>query len=256
MNDPHIEALHYSVRHADYVDYDNAGPLSHDTPGFTVRIENGRAEITMKSHYATVEAARSEVEPFLRGWELMAALRSRPGEFEFAYDRPTIVDRNPLAGADTDPVRLTIDHPLLGETSKPHAANSKYPDPPAVAFGRDAAVDLMFDRFRRYRAGNSTLPDAANFCLTTLELSSGGRKAAAARYGVAMPILNKLGELAANKGGNEARKASGAEAAFSAAERQWLEEAMNRVIYRAAEIAGGPSANLPQITMADLPSLP
>jgi hypothetical protein len=66
----------------------------------------------------------------------------------------------------------------------------------------------------------------------TLELNSGGRKAAAGQYGVAMPILKKLGDLAANKGGNEARKASGAGAAFSAAERQWLEEAMKRLISR------------------------
>jgi hypothetical protein len=99
MNDPHIEALHYSVRHAGDVDYDKANPLDHDTPGFTVRIENLRAEVRMKSHHATVEAASAEVEPFLRAWELTAALQFRPGDFEFAYDRATIVDRNPTPGA-------------------------------------------------------------------------------------------------------------------------------------------------------------
>jgi hypothetical protein len=91
--------------------------------------------------------------------------------------------------------------------------------------------------------------------LTALEINAGGRKAAARRYGVAAPILSKLGDLAANKGGNEARKASGAEVEFNPAERQWLEETMKRLILRAGEVAGNPSASLPQIRMADLPPL-
>jgi len=114
----------------------------------------------------------------------------------------------------------------------------------------------MFDRFCRYHAGRTTLPDAANFCLPALELNAGGRKAAAGRYSVDMPILGKLGDLAANKGGAEARKADGAGAEFTPAEQQWLEETIKRLIRRAAEVAGGPSAPLPQITMACLPPLP
>ena len=114
----------------------------------------------------------------------------------------------------------------------------------------------MFDRFCRYHAGRTTLPDAANFCLTALELNAGGRKAAAGRYSVDMPILGKLGDLAANKGGAEARKADGAGAEFTPAEQQWLEETIKHLIRRAAEVAGGPSAPLRQMTMACLPPLP
>jgi hypothetical protein len=73
---------------------------------------------------------------------------------------------------------------------------------------------------------------------------------------VSKKVLNKVSELAAERGGNEARKAKGAEAEFTAAEREWLEETMKRLIFRAAEIAGGPPAPLPHITMADLPRLP
>jgi hypothetical protein len=40
-------------------------------------------------------------------------------------------------------------------------------------------------------------------------------------------VLNKVGELAGEKGGTEARKAKGAETEFTAAERQWLEELSN-----------------------------
>ena len=88
-----------------------------------------------------------------------------------------------------------------------------------------------------------------------LETSAGGRRYAGTRYGFAKAVLDKLGELAASKGGNEARKAVGAHAPFAPAERHWLEETMKRGILRAGEVAGDPSAAHPQITMANLPPL-
>jgi hypothetical protein len=90
-----------------------------------------------------------------------------------------------------------------------------------------------------------------------LELNSGRRrKGAASRYAVDRLILKKIGELAATKGGDSARKAQGANIPYTAAERHWLEVTMQRLILRAAEVAGDPSQNFAQITMADLPSLP
>jgi hypothetical protein len=167
MNDPHIEALHYSVRHAEDVDYDKARPLSHDTPGFTVRVENGHAEVTMKSHHSSVETARSEVEPFLRAWELTAALQFRPGDFEFVYHRATIIDRNPTPEGIL--FAALGDFAATADVFQAHVERSKYPGPPPVRFGRDATVEMMFDRFRLYLAGCTTLGDAANYCLTVLE---------------------------------------------------------------------------------------
>jgi hypothetical protein len=92
MNDPHIQTLHYSIGHADDVDYNKAHPISHDTPSFTVNIEDGRCEVTLKTHSATVAAARAEVEPFLRAWELTAALQFRPGDFELRDEHHWLQD--------------------------------------------------------------------------------------------------------------------------------------------------------------------
>jgi|SRR6266496_4053921 len=255
MNDPHIVALHYRVMHEEYVDYEKAHALTHDEAGFAVRVEDGRAEITMKSHYATVDDARTEVEPFLRAWELTAALQFGPGEFRFAYDRATIIDRNPTPGA-TIHAAVGIDLGSATATATAHIGRSKYPAPP-VGIARDVAVELMFERYCRYRAGGTTLADAANFCLTVLKTSAAGgrRRDAGTRYAVAKAVLSKLGDLAANKGGNEARKAGGAHAAYTAAERHWLEETIKRIILRAGEVACDPSAARPQIAMTDLPSL-
>jgi hypothetical protein len=221
-----------------------------------VRIEDGRAEVTMRSHHATVEAARAEVEPFLRAWELTAALEFGPGEFELAYDRAKIIDRRPAAAQVAIQVADAALFAVTTTSAIAHIGRSKYPDPPPAGIRRDANVDLMFDRFRRYRAGTTTLADAANFCLTVLQLTARGRPAVARCYGIREKVLRKLGDLAANKGGNEARKANGAKAEFTPVERQWLEEAIKHLIWRAAEVAGNPPAPLRQITMADLPPLP
>jgi hypothetical protein len=251
MNDPHVAALHYTVGHADHVVYDNAQPLTYDTPGFTVQVENGRAVVTMKTHHATEEAARAEIEPFLRAWELSAALKSRPGEFELVYAKSTIVDRQPTPGTRV----VVAEFRLPAEFTKAQATRSNYPDPPPSGIARDETVDLMFERFSRYCEGRTTLGDAANLCLTALEKTGDGRKGAAQRYSVAKPVLNKLGTLCASKGGLEARKAKGTATAFTSAERQWLEETMKCLIRRAAEIAADLNASLPQLTMADLPPL-
>jgi hypothetical protein len=254
MNDPHVDALHYSIRHSEDVDYDNASPRTVDTPGFAVRIENGRAEIMMKSHHATDDTARAEVEPFLRAWELTTALEFGPGQFDLAYDRATIIDRNPTPEGSLFAVRS--DFMIAVEVVKAHVKRSKYPDPPPIGIARNPNVDLMFDRFCRYRAGTTTLADAVNFCLTVLITNSSGLGSAARNYAVSETILRTMGKLAANKGGSEARKAQGAKIDFTGAERQWLEETMKRLIRRAAEVAGSPSASLPQITMGDLTPLP
>jgi hypothetical protein len=252
MIDPHVEALYYIVKHMDRVDYADAGTLEHEEPGFTVLIVDGRANVAMKSHHGTAADARAEVEPFLRAWELSAEHEFGPGQFEFIYDQVKIVDR-----ASTPKLfPLTITIPLSIEIDAAHLRRSKYPDPPPASIAVDEVVTQMSQRFNRYLFGRTILADAANFCLTVLVSNAGGRKSAAARYSVAKPVLDKIGDLAANKGGNEARKASGTEAEFTAAERDWLEKAIRRLIWRAAEIARDPSASLVQITMADLPRLP
>jgi len=119
----------------------------------------------------------------------------------------------------------------------------------------DVAVDFMFLRYGLYREQRTTLPDTANYCLTVLERAAGGRKAAAEHFSIAFSILRTLGELAAAKGGKEARKFAGSQAEFTPAERRWLQQALPRLIRRAAEKAFDPSAALPQITMAELPPL-
>jgi hypothetical protein len=253
MNDPHVEALHYVVEHGDDVEYEKAPPLEHDTSDFVVRIENNRVRVTLISHYPTEADARAAVEPILRAWEIRTALEFGPGRFGFKFARSEIVDRQASAGAHVlmaGAGRLTA----TGMVVRLRVGRSKYPDPP-TDFAGDISVEYMFERYRLYFGGGTTLADAANFCLTVLETSAGGRTGAGKRYAIAKKVLSKLGELAAKKGGNEARKADGAQVAFSATERHWLEETMKRIILRAGEVAADPSVARPQIAMSNLPPL-
>ena len=251
MNDPHVESLYYRIEHGD-VDYAKAPPLEHQQPGFSIRIENARAQIDMTDHHSAIAEARGAVEPFLRAWELAAALNFGPGQWQFLYDRANVVDRNPTPGALHAADLVLSGTGFMGANLQEH--RTSYPAPPA-GLARDAYVDLMFDRYCRYREGRTTLPDAANLCLTALKVCAGSRRDASRRFAIALPVLNTLGTLAATKGGTEARKADAAHIEFTPADRDWLTKVIPVIIQRAAEVAFNPAASRRQITMADLPTL-
>ena len=252
MNDPHIKALNYRIKHADHVDFDQASPLPHEEPSFSIYIEKGQAKITMKDHYPTREAARAEVDPFLRAWELKATLDfDATDKFEFVFENAEIVDRMPTHGA------LCAQGFADGDgfaSADAHSQRSKYPDPP-VRLVVDGNVDLMLYCYRMYREDRRGLAEVAYFCLTVLEHSAGGRKPAAQSFGIALPVLSKLALLSSEKGGRAARKAIGAQSEFTDKERAWLEAVMKVIIRRASEVAFDRKANQKPITLADLPPL-
>jgi hypothetical protein len=254
MNDPHVQAMHYDNKHADFVDFDRAPLLVHDEPAFSVQIDKGHVTVTMKDHYVTVESARTVVEPFLRAWELAAALQSPTDRFEFSFQNGEVIDRKPTPGGIQAAIAIAVGVGTM--TADSHIGHDQYPAPP-VGLACDAYVDLMLYRYRMYHENRTTLSDAANFYLTALTAAAGGRRQAAAKhFGIALPILNNLGMLAGEKGGKEARKANAAKSGYTSAERDWLETAMKAIIRRAAEVAHNSTLPHKQITMADLPPIP
>ena len=113
MNDPHVEALEYVVKHSRSVSYENP-QCDCELPKFRITIEGHRAIIKPKDHFATAEEARAVIEPLLRAWELDVALKyDDPDVLRFAYLAPHIIDRNPTPGATQarEPVLVTIRGP-------------------------------------------------------------------------------------------------------------------------------------------------
>jgi hypothetical protein len=101
----------------------------------------------------------------------------------------------------------------------------------------------------------------AYFILNLLEratcVKNGARKRAAELFQIDEEVLDKIGELSSARGDERtARKAPDTGKKFqelSSAEKQWLEEAIPRVILRLGEHALGTS--LAPISLGDLPPL-
>ena len=98
MNDPHVEALAYRVRHKKSVDYSETVALDFATSDFHVTVADGVARFTMTEHFATAKAAREVVDPFVQDWEFDACLRYESGRFELEYDFADVLDRRPTPG--------------------------------------------------------------------------------------------------------------------------------------------------------------
>jgi hypothetical protein len=255
MNDPHVCALIYRVRHDETVNYDNARPLEHETARFKVSIKGCEARFEMREHFSTAEQAREVVGPFIRQWEFAAALDRDPGGFELVFLKAVVEDRIPSPGV------FVVEggaYMLTGESVSFVVDRGSYPEPP-TGVAIDADVEAMALRYSQYREGKETLAAMAFFCLTVLEGATAAdknrRRVIPGKFGIEFAVADTLARLSSVKGGSEARKDEGRSRDFTANERNWIEHATKRMIRRAAEVAHDPAAAASQITMDDLPKL-
>ena len=176
MNDPHVVVLHYKIDHASWVDYSGAGAFDRREDAFDVHVEDGHVHFTMKTHFATERDARCLVEDYVRSWELHAVLEGGPGTFRLRFDWADIEDRSPTLGVVSlaaRPITATVTMSKAQLTVSP----STYPSPPATSLERSPDVESMLRRYLRYFEDRDRLPEMANFCLTVLVASAGGRGA-------------------------------------------------------------------------------
>ena len=254
MNDPHVKALHYFVKHGNSVDYSDVEPLAHNDPLFRIRAKRRNVVLEPKCHYATEEEARRAAEGFVRRWEFEAALRAQSGAFRLVYERAHIVDRDPPpsppGSVNPDPIfwSFHLSEPQVTATQK----LTTFPAPPSgsVLDPDDRDATDMLARLDLYRLGREPLASMANFCLTVVK-SAGGNK-----NRISKKVLREVGRLSATKGDDVARKAIGRSHPFTEAEICFLEAAVTAFIRRAAEKAADPNRNPPCITLADLHRLP
>ncbi len=116
----------------------------------------------------------------------------------------------------------------------------------------------MYDRYMGYLQGREPLASTAYFCLTILERSTKKkrcRELASEVYRIELEVLNKIGHLSSERGGQQARKASGKDNDLTYQNRRFLEEAIKAIIRRAAEKAHAPDGDLQKISLSDLPSV-
>ena len=254
MNDPHVVALIYRVEHGDSIDYSTAKPLVVEEPGFRLCVEGLRARFEFKAHYATAEQARNAIADYIRVWEFDATLkRGNPDSFRLRFETAEIVDRNPTSGA------LRVSGCLVGEGAGTLSVKLTVSTPNYPSLPSDLAIDpdaeTLYGRYMGYRQKREPLPGMAYFCLTVLQHGAGSRKAAARKYGIDIAVLAKLGDLTANRGGAQARKAAGVATELSHQEHRFLNGAVKAIVRRVAERAHAPTGTLPTIALSDLPPL-
>ena len=253
MNDPHVVALWYRVEHSDSVDYGKAQPFDRDETGFCIKIANKQVCFEFKDHYASEDAGRKAIEDYIRSWEFDAGLQGGPNYFKLKFVHAQIEDRNPpppMPGVVVlrgQPLR--VDVTLSKATLK--VLPPCYPPPPS-GLKIIPDVQTLYDRYMGYLQRREPLTTMAYFCLTILELSK-GRARAAEMYGIELGVLDKIGHLSSEKGGQQARKASGKDNDLTAQDCRFLKEAIKAVIRRAAEKAHDPDGDLPEISLSNLP---
>ena len=262
MNDPKVIALVYTVEPVKAGRYDKAGPLRYSgSPEFDLTVEDKIARFEFRKFYAYASEAREAIEPFIQYWEFQAAMRVGSDGFRLRFKEAEIVDRNPLPPEQRPASQKARARAVFSSNFSVRAeatvVSPHYPLPPASGSvdPDDPVVIKMKSKYEQYRLGRTTLPDAANFCVTGLKEKYGPLSEAARQCGISKKVLVKISELSARKGGKDARKAAGFGVEFTRQEKRFLNLAIPKIIFRAAQVAADDSQRHPLITMADLPKL-
>ncbi len=253
MNDPHVEALEYSIQYGpDIINWSCAAPMHVQEKNFDVRAENGRVRFEFKTHYASEQDARSAVEEsYIPDWEFDVGLTRGPNAFALRFERSEIVDRSPPPG----PLPLRASSSFGYLTSSADLAPPSPPsfqEPPRDGIERTPSVKSMFQRYLRYRRGAETLPAMAYFCLTMLDHMAGGSDNTAAHFDISRNVLVRMRKLSTEQGGDVARKAKGLNTPYSSDEEQFLRSATKALIRRAAQVEYDPDSTQEKITLDDL----
>jgi hypothetical protein len=262
VRDPHVQAMHYKISSGGGVSYLNPEPMSFSNHLGTFNLSDGKLRIIPSEHFPDEHSSRRAIQPFLEEWEIEVHLTSNIEMLRFEFDRVELIDRAPpprgvSLGAAASAVALASgSSAVTGNSASLQLTCSEYPQPPKT-FRATTEVLSAFRRWLAYRSGGESLQSMAYFVLTVPERAAGDRKGAARLFKIDEKVLRKIGELSSTKGNEStARKAAGPNKQFqelSAAEKQWLEQAIPLVILRLGEHAyGGP---LVLISLRDLPSV-
>jgi len=256
MRDPHVKSLIYKITYDEKgVSYNDPPALEEEWDAFRVRLDGGKAVVDMKEHHADEGCARSVVEPFLRAWEVYTDLTLSRGNLGFEFVRSQIVDRDPPKKGESQVMAAEPGHYVhAGKPVTGHITRREYPAPPS-AFRLTPEVKMLWPQYQAFLDGHRSLSHIAGFFVSVLEDQFKGahkRRDAAKHYNIEYDVIDKLAELAATRGGSEARKRTGTVKEFSPAEETWIRTTIRKLIRR----AGDDLDPLPaKITMADLPEL-
>jgi len=259
MRDPHVVSLEYRLVSEEGVSFkSDVPPVERSEQEFDLLLSDHTLTVTMTSHHPTAESARSLVDPFLRAWELDAALAYGRCEFRFDFVRSEVIDRDPPPPDSRQIMQasaMSVQPQIVSASTS--VALGRYPEPP-IAFAASPDVETLWHRYEGYLAGREPLLAMAYFCLSGVQWLAGSRTKAAARFNVCRSVLDRLGDVTSLLGDERtARKfVTGSDRRpLTPQEERWVEATVKMLIRRVAEYAADPDAPRAQITMAELPPL-
>lgn len=262
MNDPHVNALIYTLKVRETVTFVSPPPVLFETPVFAAKLADGELRIDMKEHFADAESAKSAVRGFLDAWELHDALTQHRRDVRFQFERAEIIDRTPSPpGSATGSAMVCLAGVTLSARATVSSQRSLYPVPPTNFMVTDR-VRQLWDRYEASVEAREPAPSAGYYCFTTLmALAPHNTKKpdrlpwVASNLGIQPEVLHKLDKLT-NKGSPElARKFSPRPIPHTGAEVNWLRMAVRVLALRLGEWEYDRTKELPKVTMSDLPAL-
>lgn len=255
MNDPHVEALHYNLKPEASTKYDAPPAVTFSTATFDGVLESEKIIVKMTQHFPSEAEARSNVEPFLKAWEISASLEHGRDEFRFEFDHSDIVDRSPPPPGEVHVHAVLATGKMTFSGTATAVLVRKLYTAPLQGFSATPMVELLWNRFKRHLQGSEPIYSMAYFCLTVLEKQAGDRKRLSTKYSIDMKVLNTIGELSTNRGSEtDARKMpKGGLKPPTSNELVWLNSAMRQMILQVGLVESG--SRPPRLSMGKLPKL-
>jgi hypothetical protein len=251
---PHVDSLRYRIDRPEGVTFGNdTWPIEQEFDAFRLSVTHETVTVHMKDHHATEDGAREVVEGYLRPWEIYEAVRPMGTGVKFTFEEAEVVDRDP------PPIYATVRAvPAIGSDAWAEVVRElRFPDLPE-AFAMSSDVEVMWTLYEGYPQGRDRLLPMAYTCLTRFTYAAGNDKEAASRYHVSKKVLTKLRRLSSESGDETTSRkwVSGRPPQpLTDREKEWVEDALELLIYRAGQYAAIPDGEWPKITMKHLPQL-
>jgi len=257
VRDPHVQTMHYAIGSGEGISYRDPEALSFSNHLGDFDLVDKELRIKPTEHFSDEGEARTAIEPFLRDWEIEADLKSNVGAIRFTFERVELIDRDPPPPGSPRVIELKAALSAFATTASAslHLTYTRYPQPPQT-FRATPEVQHAYRRWIGFRSGKEPLQSMAYFVLTLLESVARGRQSAARTFQIDSAVLGTIGRLSSTKGDESTARKAGPDVQFqelSGAEKQWLEEAVRRVIHQLGQRASG--APLALLSMDDLPSI-
>ena len=256
MRDPHVEAVYFKVSSGEDISYKDPEPLSFPNHLGEFRLADGMLKVVPAEHFGSGQEASQAIDGFLRAWEIEADLKRNLGTIRFTYSHADMIDRDPPPPGEPQVIHAEgiCSEIAIGASFQAHVLLGRYPEPPE-RFSASEYAQHAYRRWLRYRNGQEPLQAMVYFIITLMERIAGGRAKACDLFKIDMAVRNKMGDLCSERGSAlTARKARSAGFdELSPIEKNWLEQAVKRLILRLGEQASGQS--LDQITMENVEQL-